>query len=154
MALAILIDEFDGDPQKLYEMVTDEVKKREIPGVKFESSTEYRSKGWFSSGEIAASLKVGDDTHRVEILAYQFGRSFHVSTRAYWQKVKMAEKEREGKLWFLEEVRSGAFSETIDRAVRASLVRHLEQRHAPVPPTLNPKDVFYRREAQTGEAEG
>jgi hypothetical protein len=154
MALAILIDDFEGDPAELYALVQEEVKRREIPGVKFEGAAEYRSKGWFSAGESAPSLKIVDETHSVMLLAYQFGRSFHVSTRAYWQKVKMAEKERQGKLWFLEEVRSGAFSETVDRAVREALVNHLEKRAAPVPPSLNPKEVFYRREAQTGEAEG
>lgn len=154
MAFAVMIDEFDGSPQELYDLVTEEVKKREIPGAKVKADHEFRSKGWFSAGESAPSLSIGDDTHRVELLAYQFGRSFHVSTRAYWQKVKMAEKEREDKLWFLEEVRSGAFSETIDRAVRKALVRHLEKRNAPVPANLDPKDVFYKRDAQTGEVGG
>lgn len=154
MALALMIDEFDGDPGELYGVVKEEVQKREIPGVKITDASEYRSKGWFSSGETAPSLSIADETHRVLLLAYQFGRSFHVSTRAYWQKVKMAEKEREGKLWFLEEVRSGAFSETVDRAVRAALARHMEKRQTPVPASLNPRDIFYKREAQTGEAEG
>ncbi len=154
MAIAILIDEFDGNPEELYQRVSENVKKREIPGVKFGTSAEFRSKGWFSSGESAPRLEIADDTHKVYLLAYQFGRSFHVSTRAYWQKTKMAEKEREGKLWFLEEVRSGAFSETVDRAVRAALAQLLEKHQAPVPVSLNPKDVFYRRESQTGEAEG
>lgn len=154
MAMAILIDEFEGNPQELYELVTLEVKRREIPGLKFGESQEYRSKGWFSSGESAPQLEIADDAHKVLLLAYQFGRSFHVSTRAYWQKLKTAEKERAGKLAFLEEVRSGCFSETVDRAVRAALTQHLEKRQAPVPTSLNPKDVFYRREAQTDVAEG
>ena len=154
MAMAILIDEFDGDPQELYGMVTEEIKKREIPGVKFGSTTEIRSKGWFSGPEMAPTLAVVDGTHRMLVFAYQFGRSFHVSTRAYWEKVKMAEKERVGKLAFLEDVRSGCFSETVDRAVRAALTKHLEKRQAPIPSALNPKEIFYRREAQTGEAEG
>ena len=111
MAMAILIDEFDGNPQELYELVQEEVKKREIPGVNFFSGSESRSKGWFSGSESVKTLSIADDTHRVNLLAYQFGRSFHVSTRAYWQKWKMADKEREGKLVFLEEVRSGVFSE-------------------------------------------
>jgi hypothetical protein len=151
MAMAILIDEFDGNAPELYELVQAEIAKREIPGVKFASASEHRSKGWFSAGESAPMLSIADDTHKVQVLAYQFGRSFHVSTRAYWQKFKMADKEREGKLVFLEEVRSGVFSETVDRAVRAALVLHLEKHQRPAPPSLNPKDVFYKRDAQTGD---
>src|SRR3989442_9501412 len=121
MALAILIDEFDGNPTELYELIHDEVKKREMPGVKFFSSNERRSTGWFSAGESAPMLVIADDTHKVNVLAYQYGRTFHVSTRAYWQKLKMADKERQGKLVFLEEVRSGVVGETVDRAVKAAL---------------------------------
>jgi hypothetical protein len=151
MSMAILIDEFDGNPAELYDLVQAEVKKREIPGLRFTDASEYRSKGWFSAGEFAPMLSIADETHRVQVLAYQFGRSFHVSTRAYWQQRKMAAKEREGQLFFLDEVRSGAFSETIDRAVKAALVVHLEKHQRPVPASLNPKDVFYTREAQTGD---
>jgi hypothetical protein len=151
MAMAILIDEFDGNPQELYELVQEQVKKREIPGVNFLSGSESRSKGWLSGSESVTTLSIVDGTHRVNLLAYQFGRSFHVSTRAYWQKWKMADKEREGKLVFLEEVRSGVFSETIDRAVRAALAVHLEKKQRPVPASLNPKEIFYKRETQTGD---
>ena len=153
MALRILVDEFDGDASELYELIQAEVKKREIPGIKFSGATEYRSKGWFAGSEKAPVLTVGDDTHKVHVLAYQFGRSFHVSTRAYWQKEKMGDKERAGLLVFLEEVRSGAFDETVNRAVRAALATHMEKRQKPVPPSLNPKDIFYVREAQTARDE-
>ena len=152
MALAILLDAFPGDPQELYELVVEEVHKREIPGVQITGATERRSKGWFAAGEVVPSLTIADSEHKVMLLAYQFGRSFHVSTRAYWQKVKMAERERDGKLVFLEEVRSGCFSETVNRAVRAALVRHMGKRSAPVPSELDPKDIFYRREDQRGES--
>jgi hypothetical protein len=153
MALSILIDEFDGDPGEFYGLVQEEVKKREIPGCRFKDSSEFRSRGWFSAGETAPSISVETEEYRVMVLAYRYGRSFSVSTQAYWQKPKMAEKERSGKLWFLEEVRSGAFSETINRSVRAALVRHMEKHSAPIPAGLNPKEVFYRREAQTGDAD-
>lgn len=151
MAMAILIDGFDGDLEEFYGLVQEEIRKREIPGVEIEAASEFRSKGWFARGESAPQLKVQDDAHRVFILAYQFGRSFHVSTRAYWRTYKMGEKDRQGKLAFLEEVRSGAFSETIDRAVRTALTRHLEKRSVAIPPSLNPQDIFYKRETQTGE---
>lgn len=151
MAMAILIDEFDGNPAELYELVQAEVKKREIPGIQFGEAKETRSKGWFAGKESAPTLSIHDDAHKVHLLAYRFGRSFHVSTRAYWQTMKMADKEKEGRLVFLEDVRSGAFSETIDRAVRSALAIHLEKHQRPVPPSLNPKDIFYKREAQTSD---
>ncbi len=152
MAL-ILVDEFEGDPKEFYEQVKEEVKKREIPAVKFKEKSEFRSKGWFSGSEVAPTLSVGDETSEVLVFAYQYGRSFHVSTRAYWQSIKMAQREREGKLLYLEEVRSGCFTENVNRAVRTALEDHLKKRKAPVPPTLNPKNVFYSRESQTGDAE-
>jgi hypothetical protein len=153
MALNILIDEFDGDPSEVYDLTQAEIKKREIPGVEFGESTEKRSKGWFVRKEKAPMLVINDDMLRIKLLAYQYGRSFHVSTRHYWLHEGLVEADRAGNLAFLEEVRAGAFSETVDRSVRSALAIHLEKRQKPVPPSLNPKDVFYKREAQTGKDE-
>ena len=150
----ILIDEFEGKPFELYELVKEQVQKRDIPGIKFGDYLEFRSKGWFAGHESAPYLNVYDDTHEVKVLAYQFGRSFHVSTRAFWRTFKMIERERNGKLDYLEEVRSACFSETINRSMRAALTQYLEKKQAPVPTSLRPQDVFYVRQSQTGQAEG
>lgn len=154
MGLKILIDEFDGDPAELYELVRAEVTKREVPGVSFSEEKESRSKGWFRKEKAPMLVAFAkEELLEAKVLAYQYGRAFHVSTRVFWIDEDLAEKERKGLLAYLEEVRSGAFAETVNRSVRAALTTHLEKRQKAVPPTLNPKDVFYTREAQTGRSE-
>ena len=145
----MLIDEFDGDPKELYELIKEEIKKRDIPGVQFADTQEYFSRGWFSANETAPCLIVTDGTHEAKVFAYQFGRSFHLSNRLFWRDYKLAEQQKEGKLDFLAEVRLGLFDENIERAVRLALGRYLEKCQVPVPPNLNPRDIFYGPKTQT-----
>ena len=151
--VAILVDDFEGDAEEFYQVVAEEVDKKEIPGVQIRRSAQSRSKsgGWFAGVETVPALTVADKTQKVAVIAYPFGRSFHVATRAYWTDMKFAQMEREGRLYPLEEIYSGCFQETVDRAVRAALVKYLAKRQAPVPPDLDPKSVFYVRGAQGGE---
>jgi len=157
--MQVLIDEFQGDPQKFYDLVQREVEKREIPGLNFARETASREKkggflkGTFLGGliggtESAPVLIIADKIQQVKVLAYRYGRSFCVSTLSYWNDNGFANQEKEGKLSWLEEVYSGCFTETVNRTVREALELYLQQSQKPVPPTLNPKDIFYSRESR------
>lgn len=157
--MQVLIDDFSGDPKELYALVKEEVEKREVPDIKFLDDTEVRGKkggflgAIFAGTEQATSLIVADKIQSVKVLAYRFGRGFLVSTRSFWKDLTFAKQETEGKLLWLEEVYSGCFAETVNRAVRAALSRYLQQRQVPVPPNLDPRDVFYSRETRGGGSE-
>lgn len=153
MSLSILIDNFDGDPNTLYSHVRGELERREIPGLQFGLVEVKRSKGLFAGKEKAPVLSVQDDDHESQIFAYSFGRSFNVCTRTKWLRditmERRAEKTGIGRIKFLEEVRMSCFGETVDRCTRAALTIYLEQNQHPIPPNLNPKDVFYKRSSHT-----
>jgi hypothetical protein len=143
----ILIDNLDGDPNEFYALVREEVLKREIPGIEFIDSNEFRSKGIFSS-DSAPALYVRDGMSQVKIFAYQFARSFHVSARTSWQDLKMAEKAEDTLTNYLVGVQFDCFTESVNRAISSALSRYLEQRQVTMPQSINPKDIFQGSEAQ------
>lgn len=147
--MQILIDDFNGEPKEFYQLVKEEVQKREVPDVTFSDDIEARAKkgGWFSGTETTSTLIVANKIQSVKVLAYRYGRSFLVSTRSYWTDRKFAEQEAEGKLLWLEEAYSGCFAETVNRAMRTALSQYLQKRQVAVPANLDPKEVFYSREA-------
>ena len=154
--MQILIDDFNGDSKEFYAFVKQEVEKREVPSATFEDGTEVRGKkggfigGLIAGSESAASFVVSDKIQFVKVLAYNFGKSFLVSTRTFWKDRKFAQEETEGKLLWLEEAYSGCFTETVNRAVRTALTLYMQKRQAPIPPNLDPREVFYSREARAG----
>lgn len=148
MARAVLIDDLRGDPTKFYEFVESEVKRRGIPNVSFRTRTvSGRKTGWLAR-EQSPALEVRDPLGYVLVFAYQYGRAFHVATKAFWNDRGMAQREREGKLNWGEEVISGCFDESVDRAVEAALLQYLESIGYGAPPAdLAEKRGRYERSA-------
>ena len=142
----ILIDNLDGDPKEFYALVKEEVLKREIPGIKFMDSKEFRSTGLLLS-DSAPALYVSDGTHQVKVFAYRFARSFHVSARSSWQDLKAAAKAEDTLTNYLVKVLFDCFTENVIRATSSALTRYLEQRKVTLPESINPKDIFQGSEA-------
>ena len=93
----ILIDDLYGDPNEFYELVKEDVLKRQIPGVNFMDTNEFRPTGLLSVDKFPA-LYVDDCTNEVKVFAYQFARSYHVSARASWKDQKMVAKADDASL--------------------------------------------------------
>lgn len=150
----ILIDDLKGDTKGLFHLIQQEVTKREVPDVAFSKGSQIRAKkgglmGALTGGdEEVPSLVMADKIQKVEVLAYQFGRSFMISARASWLDKKFAAADEMGKLMWLEEAFSGCFTESVYRAVRAAVAQYLQQAQRPIPPSLDPKEIFVRREKQ------
>ena len=82
MSVSLLIDQRDGSPSDFYELVRDELRLREIPGLRVEHTAATRSKGLFAGSEKADVLTVFDDSHESQVFAYSFGRTFNVLRNA------------------------------------------------------------------------
>ena len=69
--VVILVDDFDGNSQEFYKVVAEEVRKKEVPGVEIELSSQTRGKGggWFSGTETVSALTVADRIQRVVVIA-------------------------------------------------------------------------------------
>lgn len=150
----ILIDDLRGDTKAVFQLIQQEVTKREIPDVSFSKGSQIRAKkgglmGALTAGdEQVTSLVIGDKIQKVEVMAYQFGRSFMISARASWLDRKFAAADEMGKLMWLEEAFSGCFTESVYRAIRAAVAQYLQESQKPIPPSLDPKEIFVRREKQ------
>jgi hypothetical protein len=132
----VLIGNFKGDPEEVYDFVTEEVKRWELPEVTFGWGEEVESKKLFRAGEKARSLRIGYRGSRFDVLCLQVGRGFLVSLR---QTIK-DERDKAG---FIHEITVGCFEEIVRRATRKALKRHLEAEKTEVPEGLDPAEVFY-----------
>ena len=143
----MLIDNIDGDPKEFYGLVKEEVLKREIPGVKFENRVEFRPTGILSADKFPA-LYVDDGTNEVKVFAYQFARSFYVSSRASWKDQRMGAKAADDAVLNYGLVAlSDCFTESVNRAVSSALSRYLEKKNS-TRTEINPKDIFQSSEAK------
>jgi len=171
MSLAILLDGVQGDPSVFYEFVIREVQERQVPEVMFSMGSEFGTKiakKW-TAGEIAKeaakayvtagisllftdkrekwpSLVVEDSLSRAVVCAYQYGSAFHVTCKSFWRDKRNAEHEREGKLSYGDEVVSGCFDESMDRAVQQALHNYLSSIQIErVPEDLERRKAKYHR---------
>ena len=143
MSLYILADEFVGDPDTFYNLVVEEINKRGIEGVEYNWSTEVEStKLFFNKGDEARALRVMYRKYWINVLGYQIGNSFHVSTRFTWS----IDPEKTA---FLYEAIMDCFAEAVDRSTKAALVRHMEERSAAIPEGLRPESVFFTPSSQS-----
>ncbi len=137
MSFNVLIDDFVGDPEALYRMTVEEVRKRQMDDVTFDYAEEVESKKLFRAGDKARSLRVSFRHHRINVLAYQIGTSFVLSVR----KTYTAEPEKAAILYNL---LVAAFEATVERSARRALSRLLgEKDYSPLPQGLEPADVFF-----------
>ncbi len=138
MGVYVLIDDFRGDPQEFYNLVVEEINKRELTDVKYDWVQEVEStKMFFNKGDKTQALRISFRGHSMNVLGYQIGGSFHASART---SVAPTTKVTTG---FLYETIMDCFEEVVKRSVRAALARHLEARSVPVPHDLNPREVFF-----------
>lgn len=147
----MLVDDFRGDPKRFFGLVREEALKREIPNVRFDEKVEVVSKGFFGgTKDSALYLSVNDEINEVRVVAYQYGRGFHVTTRPYWLHGGYADMEKQGTLNYFIELRSSCFTEAVTRAVQDALRSYLEANQKPIPPALDPKQVFFSRDVPKG----
>jgi len=132
----VLIDDFKGDPEEVYDFVTEEVKRRELEGITFDWWEEVESTKLLRSGAKARALRIAFRGNKFNVLCLQVGRGFLVSLR-------QTQKREEDKAGFIHEITVGCFEEIVRRATRRALKRHLEAEKARVPEGLDPAEVFY-----------
>lgn len=125
-----LLDEFRGDPHAFYELVVEEVNRRQFPGVEFGWLKEAETVGLFTLGRTTDVLRVSFEGMSVHVLAYQVGRCFYVSAHVAHTPKPRA---RDGKL---QKIALRCFGAMVPHAARAALARHLTQRHTEVPKDL------------------
>src|SRR5690242_8715360 len=124
----MLIDDIDGNPKEFYQLVKEEVSKRQIPGVNFEDRVEFRPKGLLSADKFP-SLSINDGTSEIRLFAYQFARSFYVSSRGFWKDQKLGAKADEDPASNYGLVAQwNCFTESVNRAVSSALSRYLEKK--------------------------
>lgn len=133
----VLIDDLVGNPEEIYTLVAEEVKRREIEGITFEWKEEVESTKMLRPGAKARSMGItfrGSITYNV--LAIQVGKAFLISLRKTFA-------HHDDKAGFLQEVMTAAFVEIVKRSTRAALKRYLEKKSARVPEGLDPAEVFF-----------
>jgi hypothetical protein len=130
-----LVDDFAGNPDEIYSLVAEEVKRRELPGLTFDWGEEVESTKMLRSGEKARTLRVMYRGVRFSVLALQVGRSFLLSLRKSFEH----EPDKAG---FLHEAHAAVFEESVRRSTRTALKRYLEGKGVKVPPSLTPEEVF------------
>ncbi|HXO20933.1 MAG TPA: hypothetical protein VOA87_13545 [Thermoanaerobaculia bacterium] len=137
MGFNVLIDGFTGDAETIYRFTVEEMERRRIEGVTFDYAEEVESKKLFRSGEKTRSLRVSYRFHRINVLAYQVGNSFVLSVR----KTHSSEPEKAAILY---DLLVTVFEVGVDRSARRALARLLgERNYSPLPPGLEPADVFF-----------
>ena len=178
MAWTALVDEVQGEPAIFYEFVVKQIQHRQIPDVSFSMANEFgkkvtkkwtgadiakeAAKAYVTGGlsllfrgdkrEKWPSLAIEDRFSRAVVCAYQYGNSFHVSVRNFWKDRKMAGKEREGRLAYGDEVISGCFDESIERAVQQALYDYLGSLEVQeIPEEMKRKRTEYQRSSHVME---
>jgi hypothetical protein len=149
MAMHALIENFTGDPDELYTLVTEEINKRELPGYTFSWYEEFEAMGWIGAkGLKARALKISYRGQDDLVLALQTGRIFNVTFRRL-HDLDPAERQHKGPIFFLYH---SVYEEVVRRSVKAALRRHLEGRQAPIPKELDLAGIFLAPE-KTEQAE-
>jgi hypothetical protein len=140
----IMIDDFIGDPDELYNLVVEEINKREIPGIHFSWGEEVEStKMFFNKGDKAKSLYISFRDHIMFVLGYQVGRSFvALSDITHTPPEKL-------KAGLLHHLILNCYMESIRRSIRTALSRHLKTRNRPVPEKLDPTEIFFQPDRQS-----
>jgi hypothetical protein len=142
----IMIDDFIGDPDELYNFVVEEITRREIPGVTYTWGQEVEStKTFFNKGDKAKSLHISFREHSMSVLGYQVGRSFvALSDITHTPPEKL-------KTGLLHHIILNCYMESIRRSIRTALSRHLKARNQPVPEKLDPTEIFFQPDRQSAE---
>jgi hypothetical protein len=139
MAMHALIEDFTGDPDELYILVTEEINKRELPGFAYSWYDEVEGYGFFTAkGAKAKALKVTYRDKDVGVLGYQTGRIFNVLMYAT-RDIDPAKKMHKSTLY---DLTNSVYDEVVRRSVKAALRRHLEARQAPIPKELDLAGIF------------
>lgn len=134
-----LIENFAGDPDELYTLVTEEINKRELPGFAYSWYEEVEAYGFFSAkGLKARALQISYRGKEVGILGYQTGRIFNVLTRTI-NDIDPKERLQKGTLY---DLTNSVYDEVVRRSIKAALRRHLEARQAPIPKELDLAGIF------------
>lgn len=137
MGIFLLIDEFEGNPEELYNLVVEEVNRRAIPGVEFSWGQEGEKVKLLSLGGAVKVLRVSFRGEYFHVVAHQIGRCFHVSARV------AVGATADPKAGFLHDISMACFEQVVKRATRTALKRHLEARNAPIPEDLDPREIFF-----------
>lgn len=121
MPQTIMIDGFRDSAPEFYRLVQEQLKERDIPNVRISFVKEFGRKLGFLRREEVPCLQVGDGTRYEIVLAYEYGGSFCVSTRAFWKNARTAKKDRQGKLSWAEGIHAEMLSRVVDLAVKDAL---------------------------------
>lgn len=136
MGFTTLIENFEGVPDELYNLVVEELNRYKIPGAEYSWAEEVESKKLLKAGEKARSLRIAYRGLRMHVLGFQIGGGFSVSVR----KVALHEPDEAAFIWSLY---VSVFEEAVNRSARRALSRHIAAKDAVVPEGLDPREVFF-----------
>lgn len=140
----IMIDDFIGNPDELYNFIVEEINRREIPGVTYTWGEEVEStKMFFNKGDKAKTLLISFRDHSMRVLGYQVGRSFVALS-----DISHIPPE-ELKKGLLHHIILDCYMESIRRSIRTALSRHLKAKNRPVPEKLDPAEIFFQPDRQS-----